>query len=446
MKNLKKSIWLKPAVLLVCAAVCTVVFSLSVSGQIRRPATGPWAHLGKGLVEKKGKRYAIKAGKILTITRGVINGGVILVKDGKIEDVGPRDRMKIPEGYETIDASKHWVMPGYIDCHCHTLGATVYGWGNDLNDTVHQLNPGLSALDTLHPENDLILNARAAGVTAVVFIPGSGSNQGGWGVVAKNAGKTTEEMVMRYPGVLKVAQAGNPERRGDLGRTRMGMNWLIRDLLLRGKKYHEAWKAYEEGRSSEKPEVRHDLENFRGLYEGLYPALIHTQVAQVWQSTMRTFHDEVKVPGFYTSHASMDAFVNAPEAALRKINVDVGPRGYYLDPNTGRYLGLASLWWEGGVRNLTINTDAPIIPQNELWFQATMASRLGLDEEEAIKAQTIRAARSMGLEHRMGSIEKGKDADLQIRTGSPLDVTAYVWKLMIDGVVVYDIDKEKRRF
>ena len=142
----------------------------------------------------------------------------------------------------------------------------------------------------------------------------------------------------------------------------------------------------------------------------------------------------------------MDAFVNAPEAAVRKINVDVGPRAYYLDPNTGRYLGLASLWWEGGARNITINTDAPIIPQSELWYQATVASRLGLDEEEAVKALTIKAARSMGLEHRMGSIEKGKDADLQIRTGAPLDVTAYVWKLLIDGVVVYDIDKDKRRF
>jgi len=414
--------------------------------QIRVPDRGAVYH-GKGLRAKVGKRYAIRAGKILTITHGVINGGVILVKDGTIEAVGPADQVAVPEaGYEVIDARREWVMPGFIDLHSHVFAATPFGWGDDVNDIFHQVNPELRTLDTLNPENELVLNARAAGVSAAVFIPGSGTNMSGWGVVVKTAGRTPEEMVVRFPGVIKAAQAGNPERVADLGHTRRGMSWLIRNALERGKAYHARWTAYEKGDSKKKPRRRPDLEYFRSVYSGRVPALIHTQVMQVYQGTMRIFHDQVGVPGFIPSHASLDAFINAPEAAARNMRTDVGPRNFYLDPNTGRCLGLAALWWQGGLRKLTVNTDAPIIPEHELWLQGSIAARFGLDEKTAIEALTIRNAEAIGLADRLGSVEPGKDADLQIRTGSPLEVSAYVRMLLVDGVVVYDVKRDKRRF
>lgn len=416
------------------------------AAQIRVP-DGPGAvYEGQGIRAKIGQRFAIHAGKILTITRGVIDNGTILVKDGKIEAVGPSATIEVPDGYKVIDARGDWVMPGFIDLHTHVYGATAAGWGNDLNDTVNQLNPGMRSVDVVTPNNSLALTARAAGITTAVFIPGSGNNMGGWGTVVKTAGDTPEEMVLRFPGVIKVAQAGNPERRSDLGRTRMGMTWLIRDVLERGKAYHQAWCDYEAGKSSKAPARDSELDYFRSLFAGNSQALIHTQVMQVFQGTMRVFHDQVHVPGFYCSHCSMDAFKNAAEAASRGIRVDAGPRNFFLDPNTGRYLGLAALWSAGGVKNLTVNTDAPVIPEHELWLQATVASRLGLDEETAIRALTIHSAQALGLEHRLGSVEPGKDADLQIRTGSPLDVSAWVKVVLIDGVIVYDHEKEKRRF
>ncbi len=409
-------------------------------------------YFGTGPAERFGKRWAIRVKKILTMEPTakdpfgrVIDNGVILVKDGKIEALGPVASIAIPDGYTLVDKRDSWAMPGFVDLHCHNQAATASGWGSDLNDTVHQVNPGLRSVDTINPNNTLVRNALAAGVTAALFIPGSGSNMGGWGAVVKTYGDSPEEIVVRYPGALKVAQAGNPERFGDIGRSRMGMNYLIRETLLRGKAYHEAWTAFENGKTKQRPEYRADLENFRGLFAGLYPVIIHTQVAQVIQSTMRIFHDEVQVPRFFCSHASFDAFQNAPEFAKRGIHTDAGPRGFYLDPNTGRYLGLGALWWEGGVRNLTLNTDCPVIPQTDHWLCGTMATRLGLDERAAVAALTINNARALNLADRIGSLAVGKDADIQIRTGPPLDVTAWVEQVFVYGVIAYDA-REGRRF
>lgn len=421
------------------------------TAQMKVSSSGLKPYFGPGPKARFGKRYAIRAGKILTMAISkddafgpVINQGVILVKDGKIEKVGREADISIPEGYEVVDATDCWAMPGFVDLHCHNQAATPLGWGSDLNDTVHQVNPGLRAVDTINPGNELVKNALAAGTTAALFIPGSGSNMGGWGAAVKTAGNSPEEIVIRFPGGLKVAQAGNPERNSDLGRTRMGMNFLIRNTLERGKAYHQAWKDYESGKTKAKPAYRADLENFRGLFEGLYPVIIHTQASQVFQSTMRIFHDQVKVPRFFQSHASFDSFENAPEIVKRGIYTDAGPRGFYLDPNTGRYLGLGMLWHEGGVENLTLNTDCPVIPQMEHWLCGTMAARYGLDERVAIRALTIKAAEALHLEDRIGSLEPGKDADIQIRTGSPLDVSAYVKKVFVYGLIAYDAEVERR--
>jgi len=385
--------------------------------------------------------FAITRGKVFTVTGGVHDGGVVLVSAGKIEKVidRPGADWTPPDGYEVVDARGQWVVPGFVELHSH-IG------GTDLNDMVYPTNPAFRTLDNIVPGNALLKRAQAGGVTTILFIPGSGTNMGGFGTLMKTAGKTVEEMVIRFPGALKIAQGGNPERRsGDVGRTPIGMNFLIRNQLREGKRYTDAWDAYEAGKRPGPPSKNPRLELFRGLFHRKYPVVVHTQGYQLIHSTVRILHDEMKL-WVIIDHGTFDGFEMAPEVARRGIQVMNGPREFRFDYRKGGFRGLAYEWYKGGVKDVGVNTDAPVIPAEELIYQATMAVRLGLRDDVALRGITIHAARALGIQDRVGSLESGKDADIVLWSGSPLDPRSKVIATMINGRFIYDIRKEAQRF
>src|SRR5262245_44772633 len=151
---------------------------------------------------------AFRVAKIVSMDDrdSVLNDAVVLVKDGKIESVGRSSDTKIPDGYEVKDFSECWIVPGLVDCHDHVAGSQA-----DLNDMVYLTNPGLNNRAAITPNNDNVRRARCGGVTSMMFIPGSGTNMGGFGTIAKSGGDTPEQVIVRSPGSLKIAQAGNPE-------------------------------------------------------------------------------------------------------------------------------------------------------------------------------------------------------------------------------------------
>ena len=155
--------------------------------------------------------YVFRAKKILPVTQPPIDEGAIVTKNGKIEAIGRAKDIAVPAGYEVIECGDTWLVPGFVDLHCHIASESF-----DLNDTVHPTNPEFRTLDLITMEHDQIRMARAGGVTSVLYIPGSGSNMGGFGTLTKTWGKTPDEALIRFPGSLKIAQAGNPER--EIGR------------------------------------------------------------------------------------------------------------------------------------------------------------------------------------------------------------------------------------
>jgi imidazolonepropionase-like amidohydrolase len=401
------------------------------------------AHSATARAEEAAARLAITGGKVVTIARGVHDGGAVLVAGGKIAQVVPRPGAdwSPPSGCEVIDARGAWVVPGFIELHSH-----VGGESSDLNDMVYPTNPGFRTLETIVPENRQLKLAQAGGVTTALFIPGSGTNMSGFGTLIKTAGKDLDEMLVRFPGALKIAQGGNPERRGgDLGSTRVGMNWLIRNALAEGKAYTEAWDDYEAGKRSKPPPVNPRLEHFRGLFHREYPVLVHTQGYHLVHSTVRILHDEMRLR-VIIGHGEFDGFELAPEVAARGIHVMAGPREYRFDERIGGFRGLAYEWHRGGVRALGVNTDAPVIPPQELVYQAAMAVRFGLTEDAALRGLTIHAAEALGVADRVGSLEAGKDADIVVWTGHPLDPRHSVVLTIVNGKVVYDARKEPQRF
>jgi len=406
----------------ICMAACLgLVFSTS-AGQDRRPG------------------YAIKAGKILTITQGIIQNGVVLVKGGKIENIG-KD-IPVPANYTVIDASAHWLLPGFVDIHSHSGGE---GYG-DINDMIYQLNPGLRILDTIALNTPGLERAVAAGVTTINHIPGSGSNNGGTGIVMKTAGDNLDEVVLRFPGDLKIAQAGNPERRwtGEIGSGRMGMNWHLRELMAEIKQYYDARKANKPGASKRKSEKDIDFEYIKDVYDGVIPVFVHCAWFQPVQMVFRMYHDELGMKNAIITHGEFGAYRNGPAIATREVYYDCGPRLY--DYENEAFHGIATEYAKGGVKNISLNTDAVGIGEEKLFLQASMAVRLGIDENLALEAITINGARAFKIDDRVGSIEKGKDADLVVWSGNPLDVRSHVILTMINGKVVYEVVKDGQRY
>ena len=390
-------------------------------------------------------KYAIKAGKIVSMTpvgefatdKNVINHGIILVSNGKIEALGPTSSIQVPEGYTVIDASDRWVMPGIVEAHTHI------GIEGGFNDMVTPINPELRIADCVNLEDIAVEKAVTGGVTTIHTLPGSGTNLAGFTVIVKLDSSRPEEMIVREVGAMKIAQAYNPERRGgDLGLTRMGMSWMLRHILKRAKEYTDAWQAYESGQCEDKPEYKPELENMRKAFEGEIPTIVHS--AEPWglMQSIYIFHDEYQFDTIAT-HTSLGGYMVAEEAAKReKVHVNIGPRLVdfvrWTSAHDGRFHGMGAEYHRRGVKNLSINTDAVGWGmQEELAFQASMSARFGLDDLVAMEAITINSAQALSIDDRVGSLEVGKDADIVIKKSSLLDVTTPVDLVLINGKIVY---------
>ena len=373
------------------------------------------------------------AARILPADAPPIDGGVLVERGGKIVAIGPRATTEVPPGAVVVDHGDAWLCPGFVDLHHH-----VSGGGGDINDMTMPLNAELRTLDVVKPSEVEIRRAAAGGVTTTLFIPGSGTNIGGFGVLLKMRwGAPLEQLVVRDLGAMKVAQGFNPERRsGDLGLTRMGSSELLMDLLQRGKAYAKAWRDFEAG-GGNKPKFEPTLENLRQVFDKKVPVLIHTAGARDCIATARMFQDVLDVR-MILSHGCFDGWVAAAALAKRQTPVNLGPRMYEFDPY-GRFQGTCQAYWDAGCRDISINTDAPVVAAEELQLQAAMAVRLGLSWDIAFRGLTIQPAIQIGIADRTGSLAVGKDADFQVTAGDPLDPRHQPLAVYIEGTLVHTL-------
>ncbi len=417
-------------VALAALALSAVVAPTTVAEDERVPVV-PKPRLGKPL--------AIKALRIVPVVGKPIDHGVILLRDGKIEKLGKASEIAIPKGYAVREFPKGWITPGWVELHAHVAGT-------DINDMVYPTNPELRNLDTIVPNNYQLQAARQGGITTMLFIPGSGTNISGFGTLIKTAGDSVEEMTIRFPGALKIAQLGNPERRGgDVGRSRMGMNYLIRERLQEAQDYSRTWERWEIEKAGARPRRDERLEMFRGLFQKRYPVIVHTVWVNGIEATKRILHDEFKLDTIIT-HATFDSYKAADVIVGGGLAVNVGPRNVHFERESGRILGIAALWEQAGSKSLSLNTDCPVVPPEELTTQAAISVRFGMDETRALEGISIVPARQIGMGHRLGSLEPGKDADLVVRDGPPLDVRSKVLFVVVNGRPAYELGKQRRFF
>jgi imidazolonepropionase-like amidohydrolase len=394
---------------------------------------------------------ALRAARAIPVEGPPIEDAVLLCRNGKIEALGRAGEVTIPSGYETIELGDYWLVPGFVDLHCHSASPS-----SDINDMVHQTNPEFRTMDLITLDHERSKLALAGGVTTVLYIPGSGTNMGGFGTLTKLHGDPREALV-RFPGCLKIAQAGNPERRsGDLGTTPLGMNQGLRFTLERGRDYCKAWEAFEAGKGP-KPEFKPDLEYLRGLFLNEYPVAVHTQIYQVMLATLTELRGEF---GLWTIvvHGCFDAYRLSGKALELGVPICSGPRSYHFDRATSVIMPQAPGFYWGGIygfqapsagvgRNgIAVNTDSPVVAQEELQLQCSMAVRLGMPDDVGLRALTINPARFVGVDHRLGSLEVGKDADVVAWSGDPIDPRSHVQMTVVNGRIAYRRDPKRPRF
>jgi imidazolonepropionase-like amidohydrolase len=139
------------------------------------------------------------------------------------------------------------------------------------------------------------------------------------------------------------------------------------------------------------------------------------------------------------SHGCFDAHATAPWIVATGAPINAGPREMdYFTTHDGKITGTVEKYLAAGSKNISLNTDSPVVPQEELFLQGTYSARLGADAYTMLRACTIHPARVFGIDDRVGSLEPGKDADIVIRTGDPLDPRARIELVLIDGAVEYD--------
>ena len=381
---------------------------------------------------------AIIHGKVVPITGPDIDNGTVLISDGKIVAVGTD--ITIPDNTTIIDARGQWVLPGLVEAHGHIgIQEEANGpAGNDTNEMTRPTTPGVRAIDAVNIEDEGFRDALAGGVTAAVIKPGSGNVIGGLSVALKTwGGRTIDEQVIAPEVSVKSALGENPKRvyggKDKMPSTRLGVAFVLREAFVKAQNYRAKRDA---AAMKDEPFDRDlDLEVLVRVLEG----------ELVWdQHTHR--HDDIVTAIRIAEEFGYRLVVNhgteggkiADVLAEKDIPVIFGPiitsrsKVELRDRSVRQFADMAA----AGVR-LAITTDHPVVPINLLITQGSMAVREGAPRQTVLEAMTINPARFLGLDDRIGSLEPGKDADVVVWSGDPLDVHQRVEHVVIDGDLVY---------
>jgi len=392
----------------------------------------------------KGADLLIKNGIILTVTKGTLPKGDILILGGIIKQIG--ENIQAPQGVKVIDASGKYVVPGIIDSHTHiALTGT--------NESGAAITSEVDMREVLNAEDPSIYNALTGGATMVHTMHGSANPIGGQNITLKlKWGKTSEDMIVPEAlRTLKFALGENAKQANMPSLTaarrypmsRMGVNAIIRRELLKAKNYMQQWDRYLEAKKSKKPPKnlippRKDLrmEALAELLRGKMVARCHGYRAdEILEFVKLSKELGFKIACF--EHAS-EAFKIAKELAAEGIGISVflDSWAYKVEASEGIAYNAAYCAQKGIL--VSINSDGGE-RMRHLFNDAAKAMKYGgLSEEEALKLITINPAIQLGVDKIVGSLEVGKHGDVAIFNEHPLSAYTRCEMTIIEGETYFD--------
>lgn len=376
--------------------------------------------------------YCIKNGRIHDMVNPQAYEGDILIDRGKIVKVGTE--LRIPEGTKVYDAAGKEVYPGFIDAHSH-LGLDGYGIGfegQDYNEMNDICSAHLRGIDSFNPLDPTVHSAAMGGVTCVGTGPGSANVLGGTFFAVKTTGKRVDDMIVKNPVAMKCAFGENPKRcyKDKNNFARMSTAAKLREMLFKAQDY----KARKEAAGDDplkKPAFDMKMEALIPVLDGRIPLKAHAHQANDILTAIRIAREfGVKL----TLEHCTEGHLIVDELAMENLPCAVGPSlghatKFELQNKTWKTPGILAA---AGCQ-VSIITDAPVIPQQHLTLCAAMAVKAGMDPYEAMKAITVNPARHLGIEDRVGTLEEGKDADIVVYDGCPLEVASTLELVLIDG-------------
>ncbi len=398
---------------------------------------------------------AIKGGKLLTITHGTIENGVVVMENGKITAVGPAASTPIPANARVIDAAGMTVYPGLIDSETH-LGLTEISAvqsTNDLAETSDEIMPHMHVADAFHAETDVIPTTRVNGITNAIVAPASQDTLPGQDSFIQLAGPSADEMLL-VRDIAMPLNFGPGQRRkmdwatnhGTYPTTRMGMAAQLRQAFLDALDYQQKVADYErrKGEKGVQP-VKRDLklEAVLPYLEGKKPIVLAASDASDLETAVKLANDfHLK---FVLNHVTHSRAVLDYIARL-KVPVIVGPI-YDFPKDNERYDAVYSLPGELVKRGVKIAFASYTAHQaRNLPYAAGYSVGYGLPYDEALKALTLNPAEIWGMADKLGSLDAGKIANVVVANGDPLDVKTDVKHVFINGreVPMWDRQMELR--
>jgi imidazolonepropionase-like amidohydrolase len=394
----------------------------------------------------------LKGGKLLTITHGVIENGVLVMANGKIAAVGAAGAVNIPGDARVVDVSGMTVYPGLIDSESY-LGLTEISAEKSTNDLVElsdEIMPHMHVFDAFHAESALIPVTRLNGITNAIVAPDSQDTLPGQDSFIQLDGNSAEEMLLVRDIAMPLNFTGEQRRNQSWERakfpfTRMGMAAQLRQAFLDAQDYAQRWADYEKKKSEGETKSASDkdkkqppappkrdlkLEALLPYLEGKKPIVLAAEGPSDLETAVGLAR-EFKLK-FVLNHISHSQPVLDYVAAL-KVPVIVGP--IYEDPKPEeRYDAVYSLpaqLYKRGVKIAFASVEAHNV--RNLPYQAGFAVAFGLPYDEALKAITLNPAEIWGVADQLGSLDVGKTANVVVANGDPLDVKTDVKQVFIAG-------------
>jgi imidazolonepropionase-like amidohydrolase len=371
-----------------------------------------------------------------------IPDGVLLVEDGTILAVGPRDAVPIPADAERRDLAGAVIMPGLVDTHSHLGG----GWAADRSGPIQ---PGVRLLDSVNPRDPGFDRARAGGLTTLNVMPGSGHLLSGQTLYIKlRDARTIDDLLIVeedgwIAGGMKMANGTNSRRDSPFPGTRGKSAALVRERFIEALEYAEKRGAAERDSKKDAPARDLDKEGLLEVLEGKRVVHHHTHRHDDILTVLR-LREEF---GFrVVLHHVSDAWKVAEEIAAAGVPsslIVIDSPGGKLEAAHVAFHSAAALERAGA--EVGFHTDDWITDSRLFLRSAALAVRAGMTREGALEGLTLAGARMLDLAERTGSLEPGKDADFIVLSGDPLSVYTRVLQTWVEGELVFDLEDPKDR-
>lgn len=388
----------------------------------------------------------IVGGRIITMTGEEYEEGVLRILNGKIAAVGDSRTVSVEpqDKEEVLQVQGAWVMPGIIEAHCH-MGITEEKKGmegDDCNETVDPVTPYLRAIDAINTMDAAFRDAVRAGITAAMIGPGSSNVVGGQFALIKTHGRRIDDLIVKAPAAMKVAFGENPKvnysGQGKSPSTRMATAAMLRRELFEAREYLKRKEQAEA--DCEEFEQDFTKECWIPVLRGEIPLKAHVHRADDIFTAVRIakeFGLSMTLDHCSEGHLIAEELAEAGYPAI--VGPDLASRSKIEVQNMA--FKTAGVLNRAGVMT-AITTDHPVSLIQSLPLCAGLAVKAGLPMEEGLKSITINPAVICGVSDRLGSLEVGKDGDVAVFTGNPIEVFTRTLYTIIDGEIVYDGEKK----